>query len=217
MSTERSGRAARHRRRRGWPRALLAALAGAAIAVGVLEARAPRLEPARGQAGGHGDARASRLPPDVSGELDPATAPSAPAPAGRSVAALREAGGKGLIIIRREKASQGIDAAFVKDLDRRLRRQIADYRPVRAQILHLKSGEALFFSYIRRTKGLLATITVIPAGDHSFAIDTVSPPATRRSPPTSAKSSAPSPRPRRGSAASPSEQSEAVALRGNGP
>jgi hypothetical protein len=155
-------------------RVAAAALIGAAVAFGVVELadrgwslRSPKPER-------HALAKEGfRL--TYPANWSPATPPAAPAPAGRAVAALRQDGGKGLIIIRREKAAQGVDAKFVKDLDRRLRRQIPDYRPLGAQILHLEGGQALFYSYLRRKAGLLATITVIPAGDHSFAIDTVSP------------------------------------------
>jgi hypothetical protein len=181
MSTERPGRPTRNRRRRngGTLRVSLAALAGAAIALGVVQLAHNGWNLHRPHKATHTlSALGFRLIYPQAWE--PTNPPKSVASAGPAVAALRQKHGTGLIIIRREKAAQGLDAKFVKDLDTRLRRQIPDYRPIRAQILHLKNGQALFYSYIRQQAGLLATITVIPAGDHSFALDTVSPASNKQ-------------------------------------
>jgi hypothetical protein len=154
---------------------MLAALAGAAIALGVVQLATSGWNLHRPHKAKSLSLTALGFRLTYPPTWTTVTPPPAAAAAGPAVAALRQKNGTGLIIIRREKAAQALDAKFVKDLDRRLRRQIPDYRPIRAQILHLENGQALFYSYIRQKAGLLATITVIPAGDHSFAIDTVSP------------------------------------------
>lgn len=91
------------------------------------------------------------------------------------VGALRRKSGKGLILIRREGPALELGQQFVRDIDGQLRKQLPDYRAIGVKAIQVRAGKALHYSYARTEAGEIHTITVVPAGDHSFVIDTVSP------------------------------------------
>lgn len=91
------------------------------------------------------------------------------------VGALRTKSGRGLILIRREGPALELGQQFVRDIDRELRKQLPDYRAIGVKAIQVRAGKALHYSYARTKAGEIHTITVVPAGDHSFVIDTVSP------------------------------------------
>ncbi|MBV8480071.1 MAG: hypothetical protein JOY72_07175 [Actinobacteria bacterium] len=96
------------------------------------------------------------------------------APQSGGLAALEQRAGLGLIIFRRTGSASHLDGAFVRNLDRELRRTTADYKPVGIKIIKVSGEKALLFTYLRTKKNELHNIVVVPAGDHSFTIATAS-------------------------------------------
>lgn len=175
----------RRRRRRTWRAAkvVFVAALGAAIALAVVWSTTrshgggrtltgPATSTSRGGAGG--------FHVTYPKNWKQVKSPPSPASAGPVVGALRRQGGKGLVIFHRAGRAGKFDQKFVQGVNDRLRRTIPDYRLGRSQILHLHDTDALYFAYYRVKKGTLTTITVVPAGDHAWVIDTVSPASSTR-------------------------------------
>lgn len=96
-----------------------------------------------------------------------------------ALAVLVRKDGKGVVSIRRDKAAPRISATFVRDLERELKGRVPDYRGISAKILTIPAGEVFFFSYVRKRKGTLHTVVIVPSGDHSYVVDTVSDPGSK--------------------------------------
>jgi hypothetical protein len=64
---------------------------------------------------------------------------------------------------------------FSADLTRELDRRLPDFQRRSSRVVRVRSGSAFFYSYVRRRKGTVHTVTVVPAGNRSFAVDTVTP------------------------------------------
>ena len=92
------------------------------------------------------------------------------------LAMLRQNNGKGVIVIRRDKRAVSLDKRFASELDRQLRARLPDYRLISARIVSTRAGGAFYFAYVRLRRGTLHTVLIVPAGDHSYVLDTVSNP-----------------------------------------
>jgi len=108
-------------------------------------------------------------------ELTPAELKKLSKPA---VAAYARNDGTALVTIRQEGAAPVISADFVQSLDQRFRSKLSDYVPVSARVITTKAGGAFFFSYVRQKLGTLDTIVLVPAGAHSYVLDSVSNPGS---------------------------------------
>lgn len=95
---------------------------------------------------------------------------------GPAIAGYERSDGRALVVIRRAAPLPSITQKFVKSLDAQFKKKLADYQPVAARIITTKAGAVFFFSYIRRKKGTLDTVVLVPAGDHSFVLDSISNP-----------------------------------------
>jgi hypothetical protein len=133
--------------------------------------------------GGNGSARVLRGP---DGNLFALTYPNSWQPLTKvalakypahTLAGLVRKDGKGVITIRRDKPAGGVNGKrLAQQLNASLRKRLHDYKLVAAQILQTQAGRVLFYTYLRTKKGTLNTIAIIPAGDHSYVMDTVSNP-----------------------------------------
>ena len=102
------------------------------------------------------------------------TAKAAAAP-GHPLAIIRQKDGKGYVIIRREKGNPPANLAKLgTTLGAQLQRRIPDLKLRSSKTVKIRSGTALFTSYIRKKTGTVQSVVVVPAGSRTFTINTIS-------------------------------------------
>jgi hypothetical protein len=102
------------------------------------------------------------------------TAKAAAAP-GHPLAIIRQKDGKGYVIIRREKGNPPANLAKLgTTLGAQLQRRIPDLKLRSSKTVKIRSGTALFTSYIRKKTGTVQSVVVVPAGNRTFTINTIS-------------------------------------------
>jgi hypothetical protein len=89
---------------------------------------------------------------------------------GSPLAVLRREDGQGLVTVNAHEGTPADLSTLALDLDRRLRREIPDFRKVNSRKVQVKAGEALLYSYARATKGTAHTLLVVPAGKRSYTL-----------------------------------------------
>jgi hypothetical protein len=94
---------------------------------------------------------------------------------GRPLAVLRRKDGEGFIVVRRENRAPTEFKAFSTDLTRALDKRVPDFQRQSARTIRVRAGNAFFYSYVRRRKGTVHTVVIVPAGTRSYAINTISP------------------------------------------
>jgi hypothetical protein len=157
-------------RRRALMIALLAALAGAAIAAGVLAATgtdssAPqRAKELRGP--GFALAYPSGWAPAPSAEL--AKLPGHPA------AVVRRGDGKGVVIVRRKGAPRDQTLkALTADLNKGLGKRFADFRFVSSRVARVRAGNAFLYTFVRTKQKTAQSIALVRVGKANFTLDAV--------------------------------------------
>jgi len=94
------------------------------------------------------------------------------------LASLARKDGKAVLTVRRDKTAAGVNGTkLANQLNATFRKGVKDYKLVSARILTTSAGKVFFYSYVRTKLGTLQTISLIPAGDHSYVLYTVSNPA----------------------------------------
>jgi hypothetical protein len=93
---------------------------------------------------------------------------------GSPIAGVRSDDGSGFVFVRREgRAPRDFDAfsaQFTRELDSRL----PDFQKRSVRIVKTAGGNAFFYSYIRKRRGTVHTVVVVPDGERSYALNTVS-------------------------------------------
>ena len=92
---------------------------------------------------------------------------------GDPVAVMRRKDGKGFLVVRQEGKSPKSFESFTSELDRELERKLPDFQKRTGRTLQIKAGPAFFYSYIRKRGGTVHTVVVVPAGNRSYALNTV--------------------------------------------
>jgi hypothetical protein len=94
---------------------------------------------------------------------------------GHPAAVLRRNDGNGLVVIRRQQGSPPADLNMLgADFARQLRRRDPSLKLHTQKIVRIRSGDALYSSYTSK-KGTVQSVVVVPAGNHTFTINTLSP------------------------------------------
>jgi hypothetical protein len=149
---------------------LLAALAGAAIAVTVMLA-----------SGGSPDQRkgATELRADDFSLAFPAGWGAVPASQlvkleGRPAAMVRRSDGKGTVIVRRKAAPKDQSLrALTGDLTSRLGRRFPDFRFVSSRVVRVRGGNAFLYTFLRTRANVAQSIAIVRVGKTSFTLDAV--------------------------------------------
>ncbi len=95
-------------------------------------------------------------------------------PGGKPLAALRRPK-EGLLIVRKEKPSPGDFDKAARELTRELKKRIPDFQKTSSRTIETAAGKALFYSYIRKRRGTVHIVVLVPAGkERSFVINAVS-------------------------------------------
>jgi hypothetical protein len=91
----------------------------------------------------------------------------------RPLAVVRRTDKKGILILNRHAHTAGNLNQVARQLDRQLKRRIPDFRKVSEQRVNIKAGSALFYSYIRKRKGTVHTVAVVPVGANDYTLNGV--------------------------------------------
>jgi len=94
---------------------------------------------------------------------------------GHPLAVLRRENRSGLVMLRREGRAPDSFREFSSDLTGELDRRIPDFQKRTSKVVKIRAGSAFFYSYIRKRKGTVHTVLVVPAENRSYALNTVSP------------------------------------------
>jgi hypothetical protein len=129
---------------------------------------------------GGGGAAAEALPPKPATWKAPDGSYSISTPRGwKAVASgpaatvLERADKRGVVVIRRRAAvTDPLDTLAAK-LERKLRRQIADFQPAGSRIASVGGGQGLVYTFVRPRANQVQSIVVAPAGDRSYTLDLV--------------------------------------------
>lgn len=100
---------------------------------------------------------------------------SIPGVASNAIIVLQRRDKSGVLVVLPGGKAPPFDASTSRKISSLLAKQYADYKFVRAAVVHLGGEAALFFTYLRTKQGDLHTITILPVGQKSFIIDTASP------------------------------------------
>jgi hypothetical protein len=93
---------------------------------------------------------------------------------GQPLAVVRRKDGKGFVVLRKEGRSPKNFTTFSAQLSKALDKQVPDFQMRSSKVIDISAGKAFFFSYIRKSKGTVHTVVLVPAGKHSYVLNTVS-------------------------------------------
>jgi hypothetical protein len=91
------------------------------------------------------------------------------------LAVIRRKDGKGYVIVREEAGTPPADLRkFGAGLGRQLKQRVPDLQLRSTKLVKVRAGTALFTSYIRKKTGTVQTVVVVPTGDKTYTLNTVS-------------------------------------------
>ena len=94
---------------------------------------------------------------------------------GAPLAVLRREGGGGLVTVNAPaQRARDLDTVSAQ-LDKRLRREIDDFRRVGARVVQVEAGEALLYSYARTKRGTAHTLLVVPGAERTYTVNAAVP------------------------------------------
>jgi hypothetical protein len=92
---------------------------------------------------------------------------------GPAATVIQRADKRGVVVIRqRAKLDQPL-ASLGADLERRLRKQVADFKSAGARLATVGGEQALVFTFVRSRADKVQSIVVAQAGDRSYTLDLV--------------------------------------------
>ena len=160
-----------HGRRRLLSPKLLWVLAAAVIAIAVVAAILVSSGNDKGKLTGTGGNDFSLSYPSGWREMSSKDLGSA---SGSPIAGVRRNDSSGFVFVRREgRAPKNFDA-FTTQFTHALDQRLPDFQKRSARIVKTAGGNAFFYSYIRRSKGTVHTVVVVPDGRRSYALNSVS-------------------------------------------
>jgi hypothetical protein len=93
---------------------------------------------------------------------------------GNPLAVIRRKDGKGFVFLRKAGRSPKNLTAFSGDLTVALDKRVPDFQKRSSKIVKIGDRNAFFYSYIRKTKGTVHTVVLVPSGKKSYVLNTVS-------------------------------------------
>ena len=157
-------------RRRTLLIALLAALAGAAIAAGMLAAtRDDAPAPAHAK-----ELRADDFALAYPAGWAPTRADELAKLPGRPAAIVRRKDGKGVVIVRRKAAPRDQSLkALTRDLSAGLDKRFDDFRFVSSRVARVRAGKAFLYTFVRTKQKTAQSIALVRVGNTNFTLDAV--------------------------------------------
>ena len=99
---------------------------------------------------------------------------------GRPLAVLRQGDGKGLVVVNsRAKADKSL-RGITTELDQQLSKRLSDFKRLSARTIKVKAGDAFLYTYLRRSKGTVNTVVVVPAKDRTYVLNAIVPTGARK-------------------------------------
>ena len=150
--------------------ALLAALAGAAIAAGMLVAtRDDAPAPAHAK-----ELRADDFALAYPAGWAPTRADELAKLPGRPAAIVRRTDGKGVVIVRRKAAPRDQSLkALTRDLSAGLDKRFDDFRFVSSRVARVRAGNAFLYTFVRTKQKTAQSIALVRVGKTNFTLDAV--------------------------------------------
>jgi hypothetical protein len=150
--------------------ALLAALAGAAIAAGMLVAtRDDAPAPAHAK-----ELRADDFALAYPAGWAPTRADELAKLPGRPAAIVRRTDGKGVVIVRRKAAPRDQSLkALTRDLSAGLEKRFDDFRFVSSRVARVRAGNAFLYTFVRTKQKTAQSIALVRVGNTNFTLDAV--------------------------------------------
>ena len=99
---------------------------------------------------------------------------------GHPLAVLRQSEGKGLVVVNTRGKSPGTLGGFSSQLDRQLSARLPDFKRLTARAVNVRAGKALLYTYLRRSKGTVNTVVVVPGKTRSYVLNAVVPTGARK-------------------------------------
>jgi len=93
---------------------------------------------------------------------------------GHPLAVVRRKDGKGFVVLRKEGRAPKNLTSFSGDLTKALDKRIPDFQKRSSKTIKIGAGNAFFYSYIRKSKGTVHTVVLVPNGKQSYVLNTVS-------------------------------------------
>lgn len=150
---------------------LLAALAGAAIAAGVLSATGGSDAPERQ---GATELRGPDFALAYPAGWAPTRADALARMPGRPAAVIRRPDGKGTVIVRRKGTPEDQSLkALTRDLNAGLGKRFTDFRFVSAKVTPVRGGNAFLYTFVRTRAKTAQSIALVRVGETSFTLDAV--------------------------------------------
>jgi hypothetical protein len=149
--------------------ALLAALAGAAITIGLLTASAGDSGADRPRAT---ELRGSDFALAYPAGWAPTRADALAKMPGHPAAVVRRADGKGVVIVRRKGTPEDQSLkAMTRDLNAGLSKRFSDFRFVSAKVTPVRGGNAFLYTFVRTEQKTAQSIALVPVGKTTFTLD----------------------------------------------
>ena len=149
--------------------ALLAALAGAALAAGLLSAGGGESAPQRAK-----ELRGPGFAVGYPAGWAPVSADELAHMPGRPVAVVRRADGKGVVIIRRKGAPEDQSLkALTRDLNAGMAKRFPDFRFVSSRVTRVRGGNAFLYTFLRTKQKTAQSIALVRVGQSNFTLDAV--------------------------------------------
>jgi hypothetical protein len=158
------------RRRSLWV-VLLAALAGAAVAAGLLIGmRGDTPAKPKGATELRGPGFALAYP----ARWKPVPAGQTAGVEGHPAAIVRRSDGKGIVVVRRKSAPADQSLRkLTRDLSAGLQRRFPDFRFVSARVADVRGGTAFLYTFVRTRQKTAQSIALVKVGTTSFTLDAV--------------------------------------------
>lgn len=98
---------------------------------------------------------------------------------GHPLAVLRQSQGKGLVVVNTRGKSPGTLRGFSAQLDQQLSQRLPDFKRLSARAVDVRAGKALLYTYLRRSKGTVNTVVVVPGKTRTYVLNAVVPAGAR--------------------------------------
>jgi len=92
---------------------------------------------------------------------------------GPAATVLERADKRGVVVVRRRAALTDALQTLAPKLERKLRRQIADFQPAGSRLATVGGRQGLVYTFVRPKANQVQSVVVAPAGDHSYTLDLV--------------------------------------------
>jgi hypothetical protein len=168
METQARPRSAARSRRSRWILAALAAIALGAAAFFVVRALTGDNDGGMLK-GSSGNAFTIRYPAGWS----PVSKEELARLPGRPIAMVRRTDRTAILTINKQRRATGSFDQVSRQLDRRLKKRIPDFRKVSSRTVTIRAGSALLYTYIRKRRGTVHTVVVVPIDAGSYTLNAV--------------------------------------------